>query len=226
MTAPVPAADRWNRVRLVLGKRGRLRFLGHLDLARTVDRALRRTGLEFRFSEGFNPRVRVSFPLALAVGTGSECELAEVQVAAPAGPGEVARALGAELPADLPVLAAEAAEAGERLRPLEAEYRVVPAPGAAPLPGAGALASLLSGGPVRVERRGKEIDLGSFLVEARAEGDGLLVRFRFGPDGSTARPEDLLRALGADPAGARVVRSAVRVEVRRGETREERRYGA
>ncbi|NUN51710.1 MAG: DUF2344 domain-containing protein, partial [Planctomycetaceae bacterium] len=91
----------WTRVRVVFGKEGRLRFLGQLDLGRTLERAIRRSGLPARFSEGFNPRIRLSFPCASPTGMASRCEIVELQVAAPAGAAEVREALRREMPEGL-----------------------------------------------------------------------------------------------------------------------------
>ena len=54
--------------RLTYRKAGRLRFLGHLDVARTIDRAVRRAKLPVAYSPGFSPRARISFVNPLPVG--------------------------------------------------------------------------------------------------------------------------------------------------------------
>ncbi|MGQ0553720.1 MAG: TIGR03936 family radical SAM-associated protein [Planctomycetota bacterium] len=59
---------------ICLTKDGEARFLGHLDLARLVERSLRRSGLPVQRTQGFNPRFRLSFSEALPVGVGSEGE--------------------------------------------------------------------------------------------------------------------------------------------------------
>lgn len=219
--------ESWTRVRLTFGKTGRLRFLGQLDLGRTLERALRRSGLEVRFTEGFNPRVRMSFPCASPTGMASSCEIVEVQVRAPAAPGGVRAALARALPPDLPVLAAEEAPAGERLRLEAADYEVRPREGGPPLPGAGAVEGLLARASVPVDRRGRTVDLRPLLREV-ALGEGVLrARIGFREGGATARPEDLLGALGADPGEFAYERTGMRVALRRpGGAEEERSYGA
>ncbi|MDQ7779636.1 MAG: TIGR03936 family radical SAM-associated protein, partial [Planctomycetota bacterium] len=51
-----------------LAKTGKLRFISHHDLMRTIERAVRRSGIPVECSEGFNPRPRISYPTALALG--------------------------------------------------------------------------------------------------------------------------------------------------------------
>jgi len=231
MAAVEPGEVRWTRVRVVFGKRGRLRFLGQLDVGRTFDRSLRRTGLPVRFTEGFNPRVRVSFPCACPTGMASSCEIAEVQVRPPAGACAVAEALRDDLPAEFPILAAEEVPEGERLRLLEASYAVVPAAGT-DLPTPGRLAGLAAAPSIPAVRRGKPVDLAPFLRGLDAGPGRLRVRIAFLANGATVRPEDFLRALGEDPGRYRAERIGVLVELRRAETTGrgattgERRYGA
>ncbi len=227
MSIPPDDEATWNRVRIVFGKRGPLRFLGQLDIGRTLDRALRRTALPVRFSEGFNPRVRLSFPCAVVTGMASACEVVEIQVRAPCGPAEVLAALREDLPRDLPVLAAEEVPAGERLRLVEAEYRVRPAAGGGGLPGEAELAAFLERDSVPVVRRGREIDLRPLIHAASGDGaGGLRVRIAFAASGATARPSDLLGALGAGGVPVEEERVALTVMLQRGTTTEERRYGA
>jgi radical SAM-linked protein len=65
-------------VRLRFTKHGKVRFLGHRDLARALERAFRITELPLAFTEGFSPRPRVSFGLALSVGHESDAEYLDV----------------------------------------------------------------------------------------------------------------------------------------------------
>jgi radical SAM-linked protein len=219
--------DGWNRVRVVFGKRERQRFLGQLDLGRTLERALRRSGLPVRFTEGFNPRVRMSFPCASPTGMASSCEIVEIQVREPEGaPGVLAR-LGPSLPPGIPVIAAEGVPEGERLTLEAADYEVRPRAGGPPLPGAEAIAALLARAEVPVDRRGKVVDLRP-LLESLEPGDGVLrMRIAFREGGATARPEDVLGALGAEPRGFVAVRTGMRTRLRGpGGGTETRRHGA
>lgn len=42
---------------VVFEKGETLRYIGHLDLMRAMQRALRRSGLPIRYSNGFNPQI-------------------------------------------------------------------------------------------------------------------------------------------------------------------------
>jgi radical SAM-linked protein len=218
--------DPYARIRIVFGKRGRLRFLGQLDIGRTLERALRRSGLPVRFTEGYNPRVRMSFPCASPTAMASSCEIVEIQVLAPAGAEEVRGRLAAALPPGLPVFRAEEVPEGERLRLEAAAYEARPRAGGPPLPPDGAAESLLALESVPVERRGKAVDLRPLLREVRREGEALRMLLGFREGGATARPEDVMGALGADPRGYLYERTGMVVRLRRAGAEEvERSYG-
>ena len=66
------------RLMVAFEKGPEIRFIGHLDLMRTMQRALRRSGLPLSFSKGFNPHIRLSFAVPLSVGVVGENELMDV----------------------------------------------------------------------------------------------------------------------------------------------------
>jgi len=58
-----------------------VRFVGHLDTLRTLQRALRRSGLPVRYSVGFNPHMVLAFASALSVGVASTGEVMDIALA-------------------------------------------------------------------------------------------------------------------------------------------------
>ena len=62
------------RIRITFGKHDGLRFIGHLDLAKTWERVLRRASIPLEYTQGFNPRPRIQFAAALQVGVTSASE--------------------------------------------------------------------------------------------------------------------------------------------------------
>jgi radical SAM-linked protein len=61
-------------VRLRYTKLGKIRWISHRDVARALERAFRISELPLAFSEGFSPRPKVSFGLALSTGHESDAE--------------------------------------------------------------------------------------------------------------------------------------------------------
>jgi len=68
------------RVRLRYRKVGRVRFTSQRDLARVMERAMRRCGLPLAHSSGFSPRPLLSFGLALPTGCASLAEYLDLRL--------------------------------------------------------------------------------------------------------------------------------------------------
>ena len=84
-------------VRIAFTKQGKVRFISHRDVARAFERAFRIETLPLSFTQGFSPRPKVSFGLALSVGHESEAEYLDLELATPIPleslPGRLTRAL-------------------------------------------------------------------------------------------------------------------------------------
>ena len=62
------------RVRIRFTKTGKVRFTSHRDVARMWERALRKADLPVAYTEGFSPRPKLHFGLALSTGHESDAE--------------------------------------------------------------------------------------------------------------------------------------------------------
>ena len=96
--------------RLLMEKGGRGKFISHLDLMRTMQRAFIRAGLKIRHTQGFNPHPYMSFALPLSVGIESVCELLDFELEDQIGFDEIQAALNRCLPSGIRVLTAYRAE--------------------------------------------------------------------------------------------------------------------
>lgn len=95
---------------LVFYKGGILKFVGHLDLMRTLQRALRRAGIPLAYSQGFNPHPLMSFASPLALGCVGEKEVMELKLEKEMGDEDLLCLLNQELPEGLKVLACRTIE--------------------------------------------------------------------------------------------------------------------
>lgn len=68
------------RIRIRFTKLGKIRFLGHRDLARCWERAIRRAQLPVAYSEGFSPRPKLHYGLALPTGAESLAEYMDIDL--------------------------------------------------------------------------------------------------------------------------------------------------
>jgi radical SAM-linked protein len=97
-------------IRLRFSKRGKVRFVGHRDIARSLERAFRIVGLPLAFTQGFSPRPKVSFGLALTVGAESDAEYLDVELTEPIDLSDVPARLTAALPDGIEVTGVAALE--------------------------------------------------------------------------------------------------------------------
>ncbi|MBR2043407.1 MAG: TIGR03936 family radical SAM-associated protein [Clostridia bacterium] len=67
-------------VRVFFSKKGRLRFVSHLDMNRFFTRVLRKSGLPIWYTEGFNPHPYLTFALPLSLGFESIYEVLDFRL--------------------------------------------------------------------------------------------------------------------------------------------------
>ncbi|MCC8123669.1 MAG: TIGR03936 family radical SAM-associated protein [Oscillospiraceae bacterium] len=96
--------------RLAFSKTETARYISHLDLMRTFQRAFQRAGLRIKHTEGFHPHPFVSIPLPLPVGFSSTCEVLEFALLGDCNMADVPARMNAALPAGIKVTACYDAE--------------------------------------------------------------------------------------------------------------------
>lgn len=68
------------RLRIKFSKHGVLKFIGHLDVMRYFQKAIRRAGIDIAYSTGFSPHQIMSFAAPLGVGLESNGEYMDIEV--------------------------------------------------------------------------------------------------------------------------------------------------
>ena len=178
------------RMRITFAKQGRLALLSHLEVARAIERAVRRAQLPFAVSQGFSPHMKIAFGAALPVGVGGTHEMVDLQLLRYVRPEEALLALQKESVPDLMVK--------------ECVYIEPKAPAASAAFPLSTYRALLSAAPaqlpvpaqVHIIRKKKEkvLDVADFLVgEMLLEGASLTFTLEQKPTGSL-RPDKLLAA--------------------------------
>ena len=110
------------RLRIRYSKKGKVRFISHRDVARIWERALRRVGVSVAYSQGFSPRPKLSFGLALSTGHESEAEFLDLELSDEDGDWtavrgvDLAARLTTALPVGLDVVAVAPVEKGDSLQ--------------------------------------------------------------------------------------------------------------
>jgi len=197
-------------------KRSDVRFASHRDVMRVFERALRRADVPVRMSCGFNPRPRISFPLALGVGIEASDEVVEVELARWMPVAEVAKRLRANLPNGLSLVKCELAAPGQTGQVGRITYEISGLGDR--LPSAERVTSLLQQSTVVVTRvredKQKSVNIRPCIEDICVAEDRLRLALRVMPDGTT-RPEEVMAALGIqlDESQAPVTMARVRVEL-------------
>ena len=73
-------AEPMNKLRLKFSKNGPIKFIGHLDVMRYFQKAIRRANIDIKYSEGFSPHQVLSFAQPLSVGATSDGEYLDMTV--------------------------------------------------------------------------------------------------------------------------------------------------
>jgi radical SAM-linked protein len=92
------------RLRIRFSKGEALKYISHLDLARTWERVFRRAGLPVAYSQGFNPRPRFQIAAALPVGVTGRAELLDVWLDRAWSPDDLGAQIKPVLPSGLDVI--------------------------------------------------------------------------------------------------------------------------
>jgi radical SAM-linked protein len=145
-----------------------MRFASHRDIARTVERGVRKAGLPIAYSAGFSPHPKISYAGAAPTGTASEAEYLEIALTSACSAPQVRDRLDAALPDGIDVIEVlELADApgGIAALRLEASQWQVVLPGVTPGEAARAVQAFLDAPSVVVERHTSK---GTRRLDARA----------------------------------------------------------
>ncbi len=85
-------------VRIWFEKKGNVRYISHLDLMRTMTRAVRRSRIPLWYTEGFNPHPYMTFVLPLSLGMESENDAMDIRVEGEITNAEIMDSLSAVTP--------------------------------------------------------------------------------------------------------------------------------
>jgi radical SAM-linked protein len=93
------------RKQLIFSKTGLLKFVGHLDMMRTMQRALNRAKIPLSYTQGFNPHPHMTFANPLGLGCSGENEIMEIRTEKDISDQDLFDRLNAQLPKGLHVKA-------------------------------------------------------------------------------------------------------------------------
>lgn len=202
------------RLRLIYTRDATLKYIGHLDMARTWQRILRRADWPLAYSEGFNPQPKITFAAALPLGCTSDYEVMDIVLDRACDLIEVAENLKHALPPGLLVTSIEEVPLHDpalQAQLLASEYVAL-------LEGSNSIAAiadriqrLIESNEVLRERRGKPYNLRpliqSLSIEQQAGGPALIrMRLQTTAEGN-GRPDEVLSAIELNPAEVKIHRT-------------------
>lgn len=197
---PSPMTTRiGERVRVRFTKQGSLRFVSHIDLMRCWDRLVRRAELPVRYSEGYHPKPRFRWPLALGVGVVGLDEVVEIELREPLAAETVRARLEAAADPGLGIAEVTVHPRSARCAVVAVEYACELATDAAL---ARRCAELLAADTWPLVRHtpgkpNRRFDLRPLIADMQT-GEGI-VRFRLPVTAAgVARPDEVLAAIGVD----------------------------
>jgi len=196
-TAAQPTPLPRQRVRITFARDERVRYVGHLDMARTWERLIRRAGLPIAYSEGFNPHPRLAFAAALPVGCTSDDEMLDIIFSPPCDVADARARLDRAAPAGIRVT--DAIEVAYSAPALQTQTRATEF-----------VATLKDEASIERTRRDKTYDLRPLIlamwVEPGADGRVSVVMRLKAEESGTGRPDEVVAALGWDAGQVRIHR--------------------
>ena len=116
------------RVRVKFAKYGPMKFIGHLELMRYLQSAVRRTEIPVKYDEGMHQRMVMSFAMPLGVGPISSAEYMDIELEEPISTEKAMRQLGEHMCEGLDILDFREVDGGKRMKAMTivaaADYEV------------------------------------------------------------------------------------------------------
>ena len=206
--------DRPIRVRVKYAKKGNLRFIGHLDTQRMFERALRRSKLPLRYTQGFNKHVRINLASALPLGFTSDAELLDFWLNEELEPSLISERLNKSLPVEIKIIQVELVD--NSLPSLQgsllaSNYEIVFPDDELVNNLETNLSELLNKERIEITRRNKTMDIKPMILGyefGNSESGCRVLKIRMSSSASAnTRPDDLLELLGINPADCKINRT-------------------
>jgi radical SAM-linked protein len=183
---------------------GPLRFLSHAQTLSVFQRACVRAGIRIRYTQGFNPRPRLSLPLPRPVGVASDDEILCIRIQKNTIPKEecisakVHNRISAQLPQGLELLSIRVVEANTSFQPYSVTYLLAVRNEYLNEKLKARIEELSASKSLNVQRRIfkkksriqaqesaiKNIDVRNFLESIELSQDGIIVKCKITPAGS------------------------------------------
>ena len=159
------------------------------------ERAIRRARISVKMSEGYNPRPKIAYPLALPVGIKGIDEKLEMELCEWMEVSELETRLKKQLPENMQITSVEPISSKVKSTVKDVTYVVIPKNGK--MPEAGITDELLSKDAVIIQRKGKKraFNIRPSIERIETNSQSIDLDLKMTPEGM-ARPEEVLLHLG------------------------------
>ena len=192
------------KVRIKFAKEGMMKFIGHLDIMRYFQKAIRRAELPIAYSEGFSPHMILSFAAPLGVGITSLGEYFDMELTREMPTEEIRRRLDQEMVEGMRVLSARRVPDGKTSKAMSlvaaADYRILFREGRQPSGGwKEKAAEFFAQDSIviwrKTKRSEKETDIRPWIYDLHLEGETVCMRLSAGSV-NNLKPELVMQAFG------------------------------
>lgn len=185
------------RIQIGFEKQGSLRFISHHNLMKLFERAIRRAEIPIKMSEGYNPRPKIAFPLALQVGIKGVDEKLELELCEEMQVSEIKSRLKRQLLEGIQITSVEQISARHKPSVTDVIYVVKLKKGE--MPEGKKINELLSKEVINTQRKGKTsiFNLRPSITSITTNSQFIELNLKMTPKGM-ARPEEVLSYLGLE----------------------------
>ncbi len=206
------------RTRVVYRQGEPLRYVGHLDMLRVWERALRRANLPLAYSQGFNPHPKITIAMPLPVGCTGEREELDIVLTQPLPDPEWIERLGPVLPTGLEIIEIAAVPLKAPARPSQirrADYTALVDSIAADEV-LRRTQALIAQTAWPIDFRGKQYDIRPLIETLNVQHEQgqtrIEMRLLRDTDGRLGRPDAVLAAIGLSQEAHSICRIAIEFE--------------
>lgn len=193
------------KARIKFRKYGVMKFIGHLDVMRYFQKAMRRAKIDIAFTEGFSPHMIMSFASPLGVGITSMGEYVDIEVRTPISSADAVRQLNEVMVEGMEIVSFRKIPEGKAGKAMSlvaaADYTLRFREGQEPPEGwQEKIAGFISQDSITVLKKTKksevQTDIRPMIYEMKAVGDQVFLRLAAG-SAANLKPELVMEAFAA-----------------------------
>ncbi|CUX50796.1 TIGR03936 family radical SAM-associated protein [Clostridium sp. C105KSO13] len=176
------------KARIKFRKYGALRFIGHLDVMRFFQKAMRRAGIPISFTGGYSPHMIMSFASPLGIGLSSDGEYFDIELKEAISGKEAVKQLNEVMVEGMEVISFRQISEEKKMTGMAivaaADYLTILKKGSLPEEWVKKIPAFLEQPEIRIEKQTKrsvnEVDIKPMIYKFESSGDGIYMQLAAG----------------------------------------------